>query len=174
MDLANQGEGTDVLLLQSMGPILDFDALPHNSQYLLNVRPPASSVSVLDPVGEHGLLQLHRTCSVKHCAVCSPCVCMLIRPPAPSGRVSDLLLLPFFFCPVQTSHITPTQAGAVLKDISPRLAAVHHLTVNDASRVAIVSDIRTGYPEGSPAADLPCLEHLRLHQCQIWTVALFC
>ncbi|KAK9813508.1 hypothetical protein WJX73_003209 [Symbiochloris irregularis] len=81
VDLATRDKGTDVLLLQSMGPILDFAALPHNSQYLLN-----------------------------------------------------------------TSHITPTQAGAVLQDISPRLAAVHHLTVNDASRVAIVSDIRTGYP----------------------------
>ena len=38
--LANNGHGTDVLLLQNMGPILDFSALPHNSQYLLNVRMP--------------------------------------------------------------------------------------------------------------------------------------
>ena len=37
MDLANKNGGTDVLLLQSMGPILDFSALPSTSQYLLNV-----------------------------------------------------------------------------------------------------------------------------------------
>lgn len=49
---------------------------------------------------------------------------------------------------MQTSHITPQQAGGVISAIKPRLAAVHHLTVNDASRVAIVSDIRVGYPEG--------------------------
>ena len=42
VDLARQGAGTDVLLLQSMGPILDFAALPHNSQYLLNVSQPAA------------------------------------------------------------------------------------------------------------------------------------
>lgn len=37
-DLAKLHGGTDVLLLQNMGPILDFQALPYTSQYLLNVR----------------------------------------------------------------------------------------------------------------------------------------
>ena len=41
------------------------------------------------------------------------------------------------------------QAGPVLAAIRPRLAALHHLTVNDASRVAIVSDVRAGYPQGA-------------------------
>ena len=60
-------------------------------------------------------------------------------------------MLSWSACALQTSHITPQQAGSVLSAIKPRLAAVHHLTVNDASRVAIVSDIRAGYPQGALA-----------------------
>eukprot|EP00878_Enallax_costatus_P015134 GHUV01015846.1.p1 GENE.GHUV01015846.1~~GHUV01015846.1.p1 ORF type:complete len:130 (+),score=15.32 GHUV01015846.1:360-749(+) len=50
---------------------------------------------------------------------------------------------------INTSHITPQQAGHVFADVSPRLAVAHHLTVNAASRGAIIDDIRSGYPKGA-------------------------
>ena len=37
-DLAELGSGTDVLLLESVGPIEDMLTLPYDTQYLLNVR----------------------------------------------------------------------------------------------------------------------------------------
>ena len=42
---------------------------------------------------------------------------------------------------VQTSHFTPTQAGEIFNRTKPRLAVIHHATVNDASREALVSDV---------------------------------
>ena len=38
VDLAKQGHGTDLLLLQAVGPVLDFDELPYFGRYMLNVR----------------------------------------------------------------------------------------------------------------------------------------
>ena len=70
---------------------------------------------------------------------------------------------------VQTSHITPEQAGPVLDSIRPRLAAVHHLTVNDASRVAIVSGIRAGYPQGVSLISLNLFATLLLASLWPWT-----
>jgi ribonuclease BN (tRNA processing enzyme) len=48
---------------------------------------------------------------------------------------------------LQTSHITPQQAGGIFAAAKPRLAVAHHLTVNAASRAAIIQDIRQGYPQ---------------------------
>eukprot|EP00878_Enallax_costatus_P027738 GHUV01029887.1.p1 GENE.GHUV01029887.1~~GHUV01029887.1.p1 ORF type:complete len:154 (+),score=22.62 GHUV01029887.1:260-721(+) len=61
-------------------------------------------------------------------------------------KVQAILLLLLL---LQTSHITPQQAGHVFADVSPRLAVAHHLTVNAASRGAIIDDIRSGYPKGA-------------------------
>ncbi len=44
--------------------------------------------------------------------------------------------------------MTCEQSGPILSRLRPRLAVLHHLTVNDASRDAIVSAVRAGYPEG--------------------------
>ena len=78
----------------------------------------------------YSCLMCERCSLPPHATLCLLCVC-----------------LPVCAC-VQTSHITPRQAGPVLSAIRPRLASLHHLTVNDASRVAIVSHVRAGYPEG--------------------------
>ena len=51
--------------------------------------------------------------------------------------------------PLQTSHFTPTQAGQIFEDIKPKLAVVHHATVNDASREALISVVRAEYPTGA-------------------------
>jgi hypothetical protein len=48
---------------------------------------------------------------------------------------------------MQTSHVTPQQTGPILARIRPRLAVLHHLIVNDASRDAIISAVRANYPE---------------------------
>ncbi|KIY95387.1 ribonuclease Z [Monoraphidium neglectum] len=82
-ELTNLAKGTDVLILQNMGPIEDLAALSYESQLLIN-----------------------------------------------------------------TSHITPQQAGVIFQDVKPRLGVAHHLTVNAASRAAIIEDIREGYPKG--------------------------
>ena len=38
----------------------------------------------------------------------------------------------------------------------PRLAVIHHATVNDASREQLISDVRAEYPEGAcPSSCLP-------------------
>jgi hypothetical protein len=50
-------------------------------------------------------------------------------------------------CWLQTSHVTPQQAGTIFTAAAPRLAVAHHLTVNAASRAAIIQDIRAGYPK---------------------------
>lgn len=50
-------------------------------------------------------------------------------------------------CHAQTSHITPQQAGGIFAAAKPRLAVAHHLTVNAASRAAIIQDIRQGYTQ---------------------------
>lgn len=42
--LAELAKDSDVLILQNMGPILDFDALSFESQYLLNVRRAAATL----------------------------------------------------------------------------------------------------------------------------------
>ena len=46
---------------------------------------------------------------------------------------------------LQTSHVTPEQAGHIFKAVRPRLAVLHHLLVNDASRPAIVTAVRENY-----------------------------
>lgn len=55
---------------------------------------------------------------------------------------------------LQTSHVTPQQAGGIFAAAQPRLAVAHHLTVNDASRAAIIQDIRQGYPKVRALAGL--------------------
>lgn len=42
--LAELAKDSDVLILQNMGPILDFDALSFESQYLLNVSRVAATL----------------------------------------------------------------------------------------------------------------------------------
>ena len=42
---------------------------------------------------------------------------------------------------MQTSHFTPAQAGQIFNRTRARLAVIHHATVNDASREALVSDV---------------------------------
>lgn len=54
-------------------------------------------------------------------------------------------------CTLQTSHFTPTQAGQIFEDIRPKLAVIHHATVNDASREALISVVRAEYPTGAIA-----------------------
>lgn len=49
---------------------------------------------------------------------------------------------------LNTSHFTPAQAGQIFNRTRPRLAVIHHATVNDASREALVSDVRAEYPVG--------------------------
>lgn len=46
---------------------------------------------------------------------------------------------------VQTSHVTPEQAGHLFKVAQPKLGVLHHLLVNDASRSAIVTAVRKTY-----------------------------
>ena len=58
---------------------------------------------------------------------------------------------------VQTSHFTPAQAGEIFNLTKPRLAVIHHATVNDASREALVSDVR------STPAHLQCALFMRSH-----------
>ena len=43
----------------------------------------------------------------------------------------------------QSSHVTCEQSGPILARLRPRLAVLHHLTVNEASREAIVSAVRS-------------------------------
>lgn len=50
---------------------------------------------------------------------------------------------------LQTSHFTPTQAGQIFEDVKPKLAVIHHATVNDASREALISVVRAEYPTGA-------------------------
>jgi hypothetical protein len=46
----------------------------------------------------------------------------------------------------RTSHVTVAQAGPLLRALAPapRLAVLHHLQVNDATRAPIVSGVRAG------------------------------
>lgn len=61
-------------------------------------------------------------------------------------RISSSPIVPVLaYDALQTSHVTPQQAGAIFTAAQPRLAVAHHLTVNDASRAAIIQDIRQGY-----------------------------
>ncbi|WIA34413.1 hypothetical protein OEZ86_012748 [Tetradesmus obliquus] len=65
------------------------------------------------------------------------------------GPIEDLARLSFESqLLINTSHITPQQAGHLFAAAQPRLAVAHHLTVNAASRAAIIQDIRQGYPKG--------------------------
>lgn len=50
---------------------------------------------------------------------------------------------------MQTSHFTPAQAGQIFNKTRPRLAIIHHATVNDASREALVSDVSLS-PSSAP------------------------
>lgn len=45
--LLTLGAGSDIFIEQCMGPIKDFDALPNNSQYLLNVRADLPFVAII-------------------------------------------------------------------------------------------------------------------------------
>lgn len=46
---------------------------------------------------------------------------------------------------LQTSHVTPEQAGHMFNFAQPKLGVLHHLLVNDASRPAIVTAVREHY-----------------------------
>jgi hypothetical protein len=41
----------------------------------------------------------------------------------------------------QTSHFIPEQAGEIFKLVQPKLSVIHHATVNDASREALITDV---------------------------------
>jgi ribonuclease BN (tRNA processing enzyme) len=43
---------------------------------------------------------------------------------------------------LQTSHTTPREAGSIFRQVGARLSVVHHADVNDASREALITDIR--------------------------------
>ncbi len=55
----------------------------------------------------------------------------------------------------QTSHVTPEQSGPILQRVQPRLAVLHHLIVNDASRDAIITAVRANYPKVRLCCALP-------------------
>ena len=59
--------------------------------------------------------------------------------------------------------MTPEQSGPILARVRPRLAVLHHLTVNDASRDAIVSAVRVGYPQVRPGLEMRGTEDM--HTC---------
>ena len=42
---------------------------------------------------------------------------------------------------LQTSHFTPQQAGQIFSAVKPKLSVIHHATVNEASREALISDV---------------------------------
>ncbi|DBA85336.1 TPA: hypothetical protein ACH3X2_006023 [Trebouxia sp. C0005] len=46
---------------------------------------------------------------------------------------------------LNTSHVTPEQAGHLFQAAQPKLGVLHHLLVNDASRSAIVTAVRETY-----------------------------
>ena len=46
---------------------------------------------------------------------------------------------------LQTSHVTPEDAGRMFNFAQPKLGVLHHLLVNDASRAAIVTAVRKNY-----------------------------
>jgi len=59
--LAELAKDSDVLILQNMGPILDFDALSFESQYLLNVSRAAATLRTASPCpAESAVLRLSR------------------------------------------------------------------------------------------------------------------
>ena len=62
---------------------------------------------------------------------------------------------------MQTSHFTPAQAGQIFNRTRPRLAVIHHATVNDASREALVSDV-------SLPSCLPPLDSHLILQLLLW------
>jgi len=45
-----------------------------------------------------------------------------------------LCLTPLITHVLQTSHITPLETGHLLRQLRPRLAVIHHLTVRSAQR----------------------------------------
>lgn len=57
---------------------------------------------------------------------------------------------------MQTSHITPQQAGSILAKVQPKVAVAHHAKVNDASRAALVTELRqANYPEVKDHCPVP-------------------
>ncbi|EIE20382.1 Metallo-hydrolase/oxidoreductase [Coccomyxa subellipsoidea C-169] len=50
---------------------------------------------------------------------------------------------------LNTSHFTPKQAGEIFDDVKPRLAVIHHATVNEASRAPLLAAVRDEYPRGA-------------------------
>lgn len=155
-------KGTDVFILQNMGPIKDLAKLSPESQLLINVggQPPGGRA-------------LH--CRTNHTAYCYLSNCHALGRKEEGARMAGNMVSGQGTCDIwhaschaaaasaafalQTSHVTPQQAGAIFAAAGPRLAVAHHLTVNAASRAAIIQDIRAGYPqvgqrEGQP--DLAC------------------
>lgn len=57
-------------------------------------------------------------------------------------------LLTCALCRLQTSHFTPKQAGEIFDNVRPRLAVIHHATVNEASRAPLLAAVREAYPRG--------------------------
>lgn len=69
--------------------------------------------------------------------------------PIENGDVSALPFSSQYL--INTSHVTPEQSGPILDRIRPRLAVLHHLLVNDASREAVVTAVRAGGYRGELA-----------------------
>ena len=109
--LRDLARDSDLLILQNMGPIADFEALSYESQFLLNVsihnapRSPASSMP---------LLGTFPVVSSWHIA---------------AELLTDLGQGDTLAVGMQTSHITPLETGPLLAELRPRLAVIHHLTV---------------------------------------------
>ena len=69
---------------------------------------------------------------------------------------------------VQTSHFTPAQAGEIFNLTKPRLAVIHHATVNDASREALVSDVSSN-PAHLSVRSVHALTRSRCTTCSLHT-----
>lgn len=63
---------------------------------------------------------------------------------------------------LNTSHITPQQAGPILSRIAPRLAAVHHLTVSSCTGAACQQPVHASAAEGFGSAACQLLLHTKL------------
>ena len=101
---------SDLLILQNMGPIADFEALSYESQFLLNVR----------------ILDFSSLSRFRASLGLAPVICpwhSAAELPTDVGHCDILHLR------VQTSHITPLETGPLLAELRPGLAVIHHLTV---------------------------------------------
>ena len=71
---------------------------------------------------------------------------------------------------LQTSHFTPEQAGEIFDLVKPKLSIIHHATVNDASRAALISDVSPlSDATLQPSATAVCIAH-----ATCWGLVMIC